>query len=99
MSMPLYYATDRRWYSFWWGTLSGLTEPFGALLSWLVIQGDMGGNANGILFGIVSGMMTVISIQELLPNAHKYARNGSTVTYSFLVGAFLIALSLMLFSV
>jgi len=99
VSMPLYYATGNRCYSFWWGTVSGLTEPLGALLSWIVIRGDMGGNANGILFGLVSGMMTVISIQELLPNAHKYARYGSTVTYSFLVGAFLIALSLMLFSV
>lgn len=99
VSMPLFYATGRRGYSFCWGTLSGLTEPFGALLAWLVINGDMGGNTNGILFGIVSGMMSVISIQELLPNAHKYARNGTTVTYSFLFGAFLIALSLMLFSV
>lgn len=99
VSMPLFYATNRRWYSFWWGTISGLTEPLGALLAWLVLQGDLGGNANGILFGIVSGMMSIISIQELLPNAHKYARNTSTVTHSFLLGAFLIAVSLMLFSV
>lgn len=99
VAMPLFYATGKRWYSFWWGAVSGLTEPLGALLAWLVLSGDLGGNTNGILFGIVSGMMSVISVQELLPNAHKYARNGSTVTYSFILGAFLIALSLMLFSV
>lgn len=97
--MPLFYATGRRWYSFAWGTLSGLTEPIGALIAWLVIGAGLGGNANGILFGIVAGMMTVISVHELLPNAHRYAINDSTVTYSFLVGSFLIALSLMLFSV
>jgi ZIP family zinc transporter len=83
-----------------WGTLSGITEPFGALLTWLVLNGDMGGIANGLLFGIVAGMMTVISVQELLPNAHKYAnQNGMVVTLSFLFGAFCIAASLMLFSV
>jgi len=97
VSMPLYYATSRRWYSFWWGALSGLTEPLGALFAWLVLKNGLDGTTNGVLFGTVAGMMTVISIQELLPNAHKYARNGSTVTYSFLSGAFVIALSIMLF--
>ena len=99
VSMPLYYATSKRWYSFWWGTLSGLSEPFGALFAWLILQSNNGldGTTNGVLFGIVSGMMTVISIHELLPNAHKYARNPQTVTYSFLCGAFIIALSIMLF--
>ena len=99
VSMPLYYATSKRWYSFWWGTLSGLSEPLGAVFAWLVLRNDDGldGTTNGVLFGVVSGMMTVISIHELLPNAHKYALNGSTVTYSFLCGAFIIALSIMLF--
>lgn len=99
VSMPLYYATGRRMYSFLWGTLSGLTEPIGALIAWLVLRNSLGGNANGILFGLVSGMMTVISVAELLPSAHRYAPTGNLVTYSFLVGAFFIALSLMMFSV
>jgi len=99
VAMPLYYATGRRFYSFMWGTLSGLTEPIGALVVWLILQDGISGTANGILFGLVSGMMTVISIDELLPTAHKYAANPKHVTYSFLFGLLFIAASLMLFSI
>merc|ERR1719424_710930 len=99
VSMPLYYATGRRFYSFMWGTMSGLTEPIGALIVYLILQDGVSGLTNGILFGIVAGMMTVISIDELLPTAHKYAANPKHVTYTFLIGMLFIAASLMLFSV
>lgn len=99
VSMPLYYATGRRFYSFAWGTASGLTEPLGALIVYLILHDGVSGVTNGILFGIVSGMMTVISIDELLPTAHKYATNPKHVSYSFLIGMLFIAASLMLFSV
>merc|ERR1739838_607840 len=99
VAMPLYYATGRRWYSFMWGTLSGVTEPFGALIVYLVLSSGMSGNVNGALFGIVSGMMTVISVDELIPTAHKYAVDPKTVTYALIFGMFFIACSLMLFQV
>jgi len=97
VAMPLYYATGRRWYSFMWGTFSGLTEPVGALIVFLVLYDGISGNANGILFGLVSGMMTVISIDELLPTAHKYSKDAKFVTYVTVFGMFFIASSLMLF--
>jgi len=99
VSMPIYYATGRRCYAFWWGVFSGLTEPLGALIGWAAFQGNFGGNTYGIMFGIVSGMMTIISVHELLPTAYRYDPKNVITTYSFLVGAFMIALSLMLFSV
>lgn len=99
VAMPLYYATGRRFYSFMWGTLSGLTEPIGALIVWLILSDGMSGVVNGILFGVVAGMMTVISVDELLPTAHKYSSNPKHVTYAFLFGMLFIAASLMLFSV
>ena len=98
VSMPIYYATGRRWYAFMWGVLSGLSEPLGALIGWAVFNSNFGGNAYGIMFGIVSGMMTMISVDELMPTAARYDPKNVVTTYSFLVGAFMIALSLMLFS-
>jgi len=99
VSMPIYYATGRRWYAFMWGVLSGLSEPLGALIGWAVFDSNFGGNVYGIMFGIVSGMMTMISVHELIPTAARYDPKNTVTTYSFLVGAFMIALSLMLFSV
>lgn len=99
VAMPLFYATGRRFYSFMWGTLSGLTEPLGALIVWGILKNGMSGNTNGILFGLVAGMMTVISVDELLPTAHKYASNPKTVTYAVVFGMLFIASSLMLFEI
>lgn len=97
VAMPLYHATGNRWYAFMWGTLSGLTEPIGAFLVYLVLQNGMSGTVNGALFGIVGGMMTVIAIDELLPTAHRYTSNPKHVTLMVLFGMFFIASSLMLF--
>jgi len=98
VAMPIYYATGRRWYAFMWAVLSGLSEPLGALVGWGIFNSNFGGNAYGIMFGIVSGMMTMISVDELMPTAARYDPKNTVTTYCFLVGAFMIALSLMLFS-
>lgn len=97
VSMPIYYATGHRWKAFLWGILSGMSEPIGALIGWLVLKQAVSGNTFGILFGLVSGMMTFIAIDELLPMAHKYDPDNKVVTYSFLVGMMSIAGSIMLF--
>jgi ZIP family zinc transporter len=99
VAMPLFYATGRRFYSFCWGTVSGLTEPLGALIVWGILKNGVSGNTNGVLFGLVAGMMTVISVDELLPTAHKYASNPKTVTFACVFGMFFIASSLMLFQI
>merc|ERR1711902_362580 len=92
VSMPVFYA-------FGWGVLSGLTEPLGALVGWLVFRGNFGGITYGIMFGLVSGMMTMISVEELIPTARVYDPHNEVTTWAFLFGAFMIALSLMLFSI
>ena len=94
VAMPLYYATGRRAYSFMWGTFSGLTEPLGALIVWGVLKNGMSGNTNGILFGLVSGMMTVISIDELLPTVRRaFARSNFYQKTSFVRDPFRFLLS------
>ena len=56
-------------------------------------------NVYGILFGIVAGMMVVITIDELLPRAVAYDPKNIVTTYAFILGMFIIAASLMLFSI
>lgn len=99
VAMPFYYGTGCRWKSFLWGTLSGLSEPLGALLGWLVLRNEFSGNTNGILFGLVGGIMTFIVIDDLFPTAYKFDTNGNIVTPCVSLGMFMIAASLMLFSV
>lgn len=97
VALPIYYATGNRWKAFMWGCLSGLSEPVAALLGWAVLARAMSDEVYAILFGLVSGMMVIISLKELIPTAHRYDPEDSVVTYSLIAGMAIIALSLVLF--
>ncbi len=97
VALPIYYATGNRWKAFMWGCLSGLSEPVAALLGWLILADAMSDIVYAILFGIVSGMMVIISLKELIPTAHRYDPEDTVVTYSLIFGMAIIALSLVLF--
>ena len=96
VSLPVYYATGNRKKSFLWGALSGITEPIGALCGWLVFATSFNDVVYGIMFGLVAGMMVMISFRELLPTAHKFDPNDTVVTYSAVAGMLVMALSLVL---
>ncbi len=55
-------------------TLSGMTEPLGALIGVFVIRSLGGGAAIvGWGLGFAAGVMTYVTIDELIPVAHEYA--------------------------
>merc|ERR1712232_691198 len=99
VAMPIYYATGSRWTAFWWGCFSGWSEPLGALTGWLILQSSFSGQAYGILFGGVAGMMVYICLDELLPMAFRFHPQVTLVTWTCVAGMFLVALSLILFSI
>lgn len=97
VAMPIYYATGNRWKAFGWAVLSGVSEPVAALLGWAVLANSFTDTMFAILFGIVAGMMVIISARELLPTAHRYDPEDTVVTYSFIIGMGIMAVSLVLF--
>jgi ZIP family zinc transporter len=99
VALPIYYATGDRRKAFLWGILSGISEPIAALLGWAVLANAFSDTTYAILFGIVSGMMVIISVKELLPTAHRYDPEDSVTTYGFMVGMAVMALSLVLFRI
>lgn len=99
VSLPVYYATGNRTKAFLWGTFSGVTEPIGALIGWLFFRNGLNLALYGVLFGIVGGMMVMISLRELLPTAFRYDPRDTVVTNSLVAGMFVMSLSLVLFRV
>ena len=97
VAMPIYYATGNRWKAFGYALLSGVAEPIAALLGWAVLANSFSDRLYGILFGLVAGMMIIISARELLPTAHRYDPEDTVVTYSFIGGMGIMAISLVLF--
>jgi len=99
VALPIYYATGNRKKAFWWGALSGMSEPVGALLGWLVLANSFSDAIYGLMFGLVAGMMVMISLKELLPTAYRYDPGDTVVTNSLIAGMVVIALSLVLYYV
>lgn len=97
VALPIYYATGNRKNAFLWALLSGASEIIAALLGWAVLASAVDDTTYAILFGLVAGMMVIISIRELLPTAHGYDPEDTVVTYSFIGGMLLMALSLIMF--
>jgi zinc transporter, ZIP family len=98
VSLPIYHATGDKKKAFWYATLSGVSEPIGALLGFFILFPFMGEATLGITFGIVAGIMIYISFDELLPAARVYG-NAHTTILGLTLGMFVMAVSLILFKV
>jgi len=100
VAMPIYYSTGSKLRAFMWATLSGVSEPVGALFGYAVLGGDISFSAYGAMFGIVAGVMVYISLAELLPNAYRYEKEKPfLVTAALISGMVIMALSLIAFQV
>ena len=96
IALPIYYATKERKKAFKLAFASGLTEPVGAVLGYMLLAPLMGELTLGITFGLVAGIMVYISLDELLPTARRYG-NDHTVIIGVVLGMLVMALSLILF--
>jgi ZIP family zinc transporter len=98
VSVPIFYAaTGDRKRAFWISFLSGVAEPIGAVVGYVLLAPFIDGNP-AILPGMlafVAGIMVYISIDELLPLAHKYGK-GHVVLIGLILGMFIMALSLIM---
>lgn len=97
VALPMYYATGNRWKAFGWACVAGISEPAGASLGWAILANYFTDNIYASLFGLVSGIMVLISMKELLPTAHKYDPEDKAVTSCFVFGMVIMAASLVAF--
>lgn len=96
VSIPVYYATGDKKKAFKLSFLSGLAEPIGALVGYLILMPFMSPLLFGILFASVAGIMVFISLDELLPAAREYGEHHLSI-YGLVAGMALMAVSLLLF--
>jgi ZIP family zinc transporter len=97
VSVPILYATSNKNKAFFYSFLSGTSEPVGALVGYLILMpflSDGGGVLAGLL-AFVAGVMIYISLDELLPMAHRYG-HGHLVIGGIVAGMFIMAASLLI---
>ncbi len=99
VSVPIYYATGSKRKAFFFSFLSGLSEPLGAILAWLIIMPIFKAHGSGIILGVVlaavSGIMVFISLDELLPTAEEYGEHHISI-YGVVTGMAIMAFSLLI---
>ncbi|MGT2666736.1 zinc transporter ZupT [Streptococcus rifensis] len=96
VSVPIYQATGSRKKAFAYSFLSGLAEPIGALVGWLILMPFMTPVVYGVVFAGIAGIMVFISLDELLPAAEKYGEHHLAI-YGLITGMGVMAISLLLF--
>ena len=83
ISIPIYYATNSKFKAIFYTLISALSEPFGALITYLFLSNYINDRIMGFLFGIIAGIMIHISMYELLPTSKKY--DNLKITYLFFI--------------
>lgn len=96
VSIPIYYATGSRKKAFCYSFLSGLAEPVGALIGYLILFSFFSETVFGVLFAAVAGIMVFISLDELLPASREYGEAHLSI-YGLIAGMMLMAVSLLMF--
>lgn len=96
VSVPIYFATGSRAKAFKLSFLSGLSEPIGAIVGYLLLMPFLSPTIFGILFAGVAGIMVFISLDELLPAAEEFGEHHLSI-YGMIAGMGVMALSLLLF--
>lgn len=95
VSVPIFYATKDKNKAAIYSFLSGVAEPVGALVGFLVLLPFLSEGLLASLLAFVGGIMVYISVDELLPLAHKYG-HGHAVILGIVLGMGVMAVSLLM---
>lgn len=95
VSVPIYYATGNRRKAFLYSFLSGIAEPVGAVIGYLLLRPFLTPDILSATLAVVAGIMVYISFDEILPMAHRYG-SEHLVILGIIAGMGIMALSLWL---
>ncbi|WP_203558484.1 zinc transporter ZupT [Bacteroides sp. 519] len=95
VAVPIYHATGNKKKAFWLSLFSGLAEPLGALLAYLILMPFMTPILLGCILAAVAGIMVFISLDELLPAAREYGEHHVSI-YGLMTGMAIMAFSLII---
>ena len=95
VAIPVYLATGSRKKAFLMSLLSGLTEPLGAIVAYLVLAPYLNDVVFGVIFAAIAGIMVYISFDELLPTAREYGEHHLSI-FGLIGGMMIMGISLII---
>lgn len=95
VAVPIYFATRNKKKAFYLSLCSGLAEPIGALVAYLILMPFLSDTLLGCVFAAVAGIMVFISFDELLPAAQEYGEHHASI-WGMVLGMIVMAASLIM---
>lgn len=96
ISVPIYYATKNKAKGLFYSFISGLAEPLGAILTYLVFKNFISNITISIVLIFVAGIMITLAIEEMLPEVIKYNKKLHN-TIGLVLGVILVLINLLIF--
>lgn len=96
VAIPVFIATGSRWKAFRLSFLSGIAEPVGALVGYLILMPFLSNEVMGVVFGAIAGIMVYISMDELLPAAREWGEHHISI-WGFIAGMAIMAVGVIMF--
>lgn len=93
VATPIYHATRSRKQAFKFALISGMAEPLGAIIAFLLFRHLLTDQVIAYIFATVAGIMTYISFDELLPACYR-ENNGHRAILGIIIGMLIVFLSL-----
>lgn len=81
ISVPIYSGSKNKLLAIKYTLISALAEPLGALLACLFLKQIVTETIMGYMLALIAGIMTSISLTQLLPAAIKYKEKKKTIIY------------------
>ena len=95
IAIPIYYSTKSRFKALGYTFISALSEPLGAVLTYLFLLPLVNDVILGLLFSFIAGIMLQISLTELLPESLSYNYKNNTKIY-FIIGMLFMLLKIFI---
>ena len=94
VAVPIHQATGNRWKALLYSILSGLSEPLGALVGFLILMPFWNETIEASVLGITAGIMVYISLDELLPTSERYGHHHLSII-GVVAGMMLMAITMI----
>ena len=85
ISVPIYYSTNSKFKAFIYTFISGFSEIIGAIITYIFLYKYINNSFIGVILSLTVGIMSYISLSELLPTAIKYNKKKTTIIF-FIIG-------------
>ena len=93
IAIPIYYSTKSIKKAFFYTLFSGISEVFGAFISYIFLYKYININILNIIFIFVAGIMINLSINDILKESIKYDKKN--IYLGFIIGIIFFLISLL----